>query len=49
MEYVDRNYPTKAFIDKINVGYDVYSIRTKKSAGGNTIEADTTGPATIAP
>ena len=31
-----------AVIDKVNVGYDVYSIRTRKTADGDTIEAGTT-------
>ena len=31
-----------AVIDKVNVGYDIYSIRTRKTAEGDTIEADTT-------
>ncbi len=31
-----------AVIDKVNVGYDVYSIRTKKTAQGDKIEAGTT-------
>jgi len=31
-----------AVIDKVNVGYDVYSIRTKKTVQGDIIEAGTT-------
>ncbi|MCP4885833.1 MAG: DEAD/DEAH box helicase family protein, partial [Planctomycetaceae bacterium] len=31
-----------AVIDKVNVGYDIYSIRTKKTVAGDTIEAGTT-------
>ena len=33
-----------AVIDKVNVGYDIYSIRTKKSVKGDKIEAGTTVP-----
>lgn len=31
-----------AVIDRVNVGYDIYRIRTKKSEAGDTIEAGTT-------
>ena len=31
-----------AVIDKVNVGYDIYSIRTKKTEQGDKIEAGTT-------
>ncbi|BBN59965.1 DEAD/DEAH box helicase family protein [Hydrogenovibrio marinus] len=31
-----------AIIDKVNVGYDIYRIKTKKSEEGDTIEAGTT-------
>ncbi len=37
-EYTHEN----AVIDKVNVGYDIYSILTRKTAEGNTIEAGTT-------